>query len=112
MDMVKFYENVVADEKLEGEGIFFGEDPADDYVVIKNLGHQSKTAYKIDAQAIIDNKWDVLRAILHDERRAIIMTHMSRIVGYYSKIKDWNPSKLGELRDRQAGRYSWDNSGT
>ncbi len=28
---------------------------------------------------------------------------MSRIVGYYSKIQNWNKSKLGELQDRQDG---------
>ena len=32
---------------------------------------------------------------------------VTRIVGYYSKVKDWNKSKKGELRDRQkaAERY-------
>ena len=31
---------------------------------------------------------------------------LTRIVGYYSRITNWNKSKLGELRDRQAGNYS------
>ena len=30
---------------------------------------------------------------------------MTRIVGYFSKIKNWNKSKLGELKDRQKGDY-------
>jgi len=34
------------------------------------------------------------------------VTHMTRVVGYYSKTKDWNESKKGELKDRQAGDYS------
>ena len=29
----------------------------------------------------------------------------SRIVGYLSRIENWNRSKLGELRDRHKGRY-------
>ena len=29
---------------------------------------------------------------------------MTRIVGYYSRVTNWNPSKLGELKDRQAGQ--------
>ena len=33
------------------------------------------------------------------------VSHMSRIVGYYSKINNWNPSKLGELEDRRKGDY-------
>ena len=35
------------------------------------------------------------------------VTHMSRIVGYYSKIQNWNPSKLGELADRRVGDYAF-----
>lgn len=31
--------------------------------------------------------------------------HMTRIVGYYSRTENWNKSKLGELKARQAGNY-------
>jgi len=31
---------------------------------------------------------------------------ITRIVGYYSRITNWNPSKLAELRDRRRGNYS------
>ena len=30
---------------------------------------------------------------------------MSRVVGYYSIIENWNDSKSAELRDRQKGYY-------
>ncbi|RKY14128.1 MAG: hypothetical protein DRP63_08840 [Planctomycetota bacterium] len=30
---------------------------------------------------------------------------VTRIVGYYSRVNNWNPSKLAELRDRQRGNY-------
>jgi len=30
---------------------------------------------------------------------------MSRVVGYFSKIDNWNGSKKAELRDRQKGDY-------
>jgi ribonucleoside-triphosphate reductase len=30
---------------------------------------------------------------------------LTRIVGYFSRIKNWNKSKLGELRDRRNGNY-------
>ena len=33
------------------------------------------------------------------------LTHMTRIVGYYSRINNWNKSKLGELKDRHKGSY-------
>ncbi|MCD6404702.1 MAG: anaerobic ribonucleoside-triphosphate reductase [Planctomycetes bacterium] len=30
---------------------------------------------------------------------------LTRIVGYFSRIKNWNKSKLGELKDRESGSY-------
>lgn len=30
---------------------------------------------------------------------------MTRIVGYFSRLSNWNPSKLGELKDRWRGNY-------
>lgn len=32
---------------------------------------------------------------------------LTRIVGYYSRVTNWNKSKQGELKDRHAGNYSW-----
>ena len=34
---------------------------------------------------------------------------MSRVVGYYSIIDNWNESKLAELKDRQKGVYKIEN---
>lgn len=31
--------------------------------------------------------------------------HMSRVVGYLSRINNWNKSKIGELKDRRKGNY-------
>ena len=31
---------------------------------------------------------------------------VTRVVGYFSRIENWNPSKIGELVDRQKGDYS------
>lgn len=33
------------------------------------------------------------------------LVYMSRVCGYYSRIGEWNKSKLGELKDRQKGNY-------
>ena len=30
---------------------------------------------------------------------------MTRIVGYFSRMDNWNKSKIGELKDRQRGQY-------
>jgi ribonucleoside-triphosphate reductase len=31
---------------------------------------------------------------------------LTRIVGYFSRINNWNKSKIGELKDRRKGNYS------
>jgi len=31
---------------------------------------------------------------------------MTRVVGYFSRVHNWNKSKIGELKDRQGGNYS------
>jgi len=31
---------------------------------------------------------------------------MTRIVGYFSRVDNWNKSKIGELKDRRRGRYT------
>ncbi len=64
--------------------------------------------YNILTQAIEKHKWDVLEAILTGEREARVLRHMSRCVGYYSQIENWNKSKIGELKSRRAGNYSFE----
>ncbi len=38
------------------------------------------------------------------ERPDIVLHGITRIVGYYSKVTNWNGSKRGELRDRAISR--------
>ena len=35
---------------------------------------------------------------------------ISRVVGFFSKIEDWNPSKIAELKSRQKGNYMINNN--
>ena len=53
----------------------------------------------ISDDGIKTQEWDAIKKGIPD------LTHMTRIVGYYSKINNWNKSKLGELEDRHAGEY-------
>ena len=36
--------------------------------------------------------------------------HICRVVGYFSKVHNWNPSKLGELAERREGKYGVEES--
>lgn len=52
-----------------------------------------------------DAPYPQLLSIICGQRDPIIMSGVSRIVGYFSHVKNWNKSKVGELHDRQAGNY-------
>jgi hypothetical protein len=51
-----------------------------------------------------DKAQEFLRVIQND-RASIVLHGITRIVGYYSRVNNWNKSKVGELRDRANGRY-------
>lgn len=44
-------------------------------------------------------------AAILGERNDTILHKVTRIVGYYSRVHNWNKSKVGELRDRARGEY-------
>ncbi len=53
-------------------------------------------------EAIDDNEWPVLRKQVVQGKN---VHHITRIVGYFSRVENWNKSKLGELKDRKKGNY-------
>jgi len=57
----------------------------------------------VRADVLGDMEWKQVITFVKNGRD---VDHVSRIVGYFAKIKGWNSSKLGELKDRQAGNYS------
>ena len=56
-------------------------------------------------ETIAKCSWGRLAAVLRREQKPENMYHVSRVVGYYSRIQNWNKSKLGELKARHAGDY-------
>lgn len=43
--------------------------------------------------------------VIENKRSPIVLQGVTRIVGYYSRVNNWNKSKVGELRDRANGQY-------
>ena len=43
--------------------------------------------------------------VIESRRPSIVLRGVTRIVGYYSSVQNWNKSKVGELRDRAGGSY-------
>lgn len=45
-------------------------------------------------------------SVMQDDRKPIVLEGVTRIVGYYSRVNNWNKSKIGELRDRAQRNYN------
>jgi len=102
MDLCTFYDNIEADESLTGVGID-GSDKDNICVIIKH-GVSGLTT-KLPVDCIDDHEYEFLLSILVGEREPLVLQHMTRVVGYFSRVDNWNTSKLGELKDRQKGAY-------
>lgn len=68
------------------------------YVRCKRFGTRAHFTLK----AIENNNWGILKSGITQGKN---VSHMTRIVGYYSKVENWNKSKLSELKDRHKGNY-------
>ena len=60
---------------------------------------------RLPLEAIEKADWKTLEDLLTGKREPVALQHMTRVVGYFSRIDNWNKSKLGELKDRQNGDY-------
>lgn len=71
---------------------------------IKVINHMTKQAYEVGVDTIIRtplaNLITALETGIH-----IRVYNVTRIVGYYSRVQNWNSSKISELADRRKGNY-------
>jgi hypothetical protein len=102
MKINEFYDAVEADDLLRG----IGADEDNVYI-----GCDSKNlATRIGMGMVEELDWETLRAIIIGDREPVVLSHLSRVVGYFSRIDNWNRSKLGELKDRHKGSYTPEDS--
>lgn len=106
MDGHEFYTRVDKHSDLEWLGVQEGRSLAEDEAIIRHTTTGAK--YAVAVSAILEHPWAELEAVLTGKRVAKLMSHLSRIVGYFSRIANWNASKLAELHDRHNGQYSLD----
>lgn len=68
----------------------------------------SKTGrfYRIASASVGDLEVKELRAFLMGEREAQELITITRVIGYYSQVQNWNRSKVAELADRRKGTYA------
>ncbi len=61
---------------------------------------------RLEAQAVRDYSWEELEPVLTGKKEAHQLNHVTRVVGYFSRIENWNKSRQGELKDRHNGNYA------
>lgn len=90
-------------EYLEIDGDMPGDGPQED--CLKVINHKLECAFAIDVDSVIRQD---LKSVIHALETGIStrLHGVTRIVGYYSRISNWNKSKIGELHDRHIGKYS------
>lgn len=96
----EFWRRIDADPQFAILGV--RESP--DEIFIEHLARGVK--YAISIKAILDAGWTDLYGVLTGAREARVLTHVSRICGYYALLHNWNRSKLAERRDRERGDYA------
>jgi hypothetical protein len=64
---------------------------------------QLDTTAHFTEDAIKNNEWAALNKQIIQGKD---VCHVTRVVGYYSKVQNWNKSKIGELGDRHVGEYT------
>lgn len=90
-------------EYLEIDGNIPGNTPKED--CLKIINHKLECAFAIDVDSVIRQD---LESVIHALETGITtrLYGVTRIVGYYSRVSNWNKSKIGELHDRHLGKYS------
>ena len=104
MEMTQFFDRVEQHPDLQGIGIDSGCDERSPGVIVKF--NKNDLITRIPAAAIEAAEWDILEEVLTGKREPQVLQHMTRVVGYFSRVENWNKSKVGELKDRQKGNYS------
>ncbi len=71
------------------------------------LNKNNNRKYEVKKESVNSTDWENVSSVLAG-REPIILDGITRIVGYFSKISNWNKSKIGELKDRRKGNYKID----
>ncbi|MHC4915474.1 MAG: hypothetical protein ACYTGB_08275 [Planctomycetota bacterium] len=104
MDASEFFDRVEAHPELEGAGIEEGESGDGDAIYVTHVPSGEK--FRVLLSAVLEQPWEAIESILTGKREPKVLSHMTRVVGYFSRIENWNRSKVGELRERHQGDYS------
>jgi hypothetical protein len=87
--------------------LFPGDGPNKDMIQVVAIPCPGRILkWEIDPASVLEHSWSMLESVFLGYLPPKIIRHMSRIVGYFSYIDNWNRSKIAELRDRHRGNYA------
>lgn len=104
MELTQFFEQIEQHPALQGVAIEPERQDCGAGVIVKFNRNDLMT--RLPVAAIEAAEWPVLEEVLTGKREPQVLQHMTRVVGYFSRVENWNKSKVGELKDRQKGNYS------
>lgn len=97
---------------IEIDGVLYKGDTYKDIEIkedcIKVLNKNAENAYLVTVKSLLEqdisNVVEAMETGITNKLQGV-----TRIVGFYSRISQWNKGKIGELKDRIRGNY-WENS--
>lgn len=96
------FENAIAKSRFkirsEYEGLITVEDTSKDEGIYGKF-------IEIPIMEVVGKPLNQLMDVLELKRKSRTLDGITRIVGYYSRVDNWNSSKKSELHDRILGRY-------
>jgi hypothetical protein len=96
MDLQEFLVKVNETEGIEGLGV------TEDAFIIKNI---NEVKFSIPVNTVKESSWNDLIDVIQERRDPSVLRHVSRVVGYFSSLNNWNKSKLAENQSRHRGSY-------
>lgn len=106
MHLKDFYEKVSNHEILEGAGVIEQCNQIGIPSVLITNRQNPALKTQIAIKTILETDWETIEAICLGKMEPTPLQHISRIVGYFSRIENWSKSKIGEFKDRNAGNYA------
>ena len=106
MTPTELFDAVEAHPDLEGIAAYPVDAPNGPELWFEVLHVASKQMFLLKDVEIADQTWEKIEPVLSLKSSGQNLVCYSRVCGYFSRVENWNPSKLGERKDRMAGTYS------
>jgi hypothetical protein len=103
MNAEELFDAVEAHDELVGIGMWEDDDGE---LMFQVQYPKLDCMFLIKVSDVADKTWDSIEGELTMRTDGHDLSHYSRVCGYFSRVENWNPSKVGEREARVKGDYS------